>query len=124
MELISDNVQKQTITTLQNISQVLQVMHSKIENIFYLTVFVTNMSNQHKIENQLSKFFPKMKQDQNYWKDPQILFIQVNELPKNAKVEIHALSTTIDNNISNKPTTHFSGNHFLHFLLLFFLNIP
>lgn len=114
LEIISDDIQRQTYVILQNISQILLVVHSKLEHVFYLTVFVVDLYfNQHKIQKQILKFFSKMNQEHATWQNPQILFLQVPELPKNAKVEIHPLSTV--NTFSQKIKTLTLGKYSLFF---------
>lgn len=112
MQLVSEDVKRQTTLTLKNISQVLKVVRSSQDKIFYITVFVVDLyASQSIVECELDKFFPKSTST----KYPCIIFLQMPQLPKNAKVEIQAFSLVESSSI---PISYSFGNQLSLCILL------
>ena len=115
MQIISEDVGRQSSLTLKNIFQVLKAVRSSPEKVFYITVYVTDLyASQTMVKFELEKVFPKMSPT----KIPNLIFLQVPQLPKNAKVEIHVLSVL---NSAETPICESIGKNVFLLFIPFFL---
>ncbi|QCI27240.1 Rid family detoxifying hydrolase [Buchnera aphidicola] len=86
-KIISDDIIKQTKQVLNNIKIIIEKSGLKINNIVKTTIFVTNLNEIKKINLIYKEFFKK-----NNSEFPSRTCVEVNKLPKNAKIEIEAIA--------------------------------
>ncbi len=83
-EMISGSIEEETEQVLKNIGAILKSAGLGYENVVKTTVYLTDLNNFSKMNEVYSKFFKK--------EPPARAAIEVNSLPKGAKVEIEAIA--------------------------------
>lgn len=84
-KLISDDVQKQTRQSLNNVKNILKEAGSSMDKVIKCTVFISNMDDFTKINEIYQEFF-----SEPY---PARSCVEVARLPRSVKVEIEAIAT-------------------------------
>lgn len=88
MEMISDNIVEQIEQVFRNLTAITQAAGGDLQDIVKLTVYLTDIHHFAKTNEVMSTFF-----EEPY---PARVLIGVNELPKNAQVEIDAIMVLSD----------------------------
>ena len=83
-KIVSDLFERQIDQALYNLEQVLIKGGSTKQKIIKLTVYLTDLSNSSKVNDAFSSFFIN--------DFPARSLVEVSALPKNAKIEIEAIS--------------------------------
>lgn len=83
-ELVSDDVQKQTRQSLNNIKNILEKAGSNMDKVIKCTVFISNMDDFGQINEVYQEFF-----SEPY---PARSCVEVARLPKDVKIEIEAIA--------------------------------
>ena len=83
-KIVSDVFERQIVQALYNLEQVLIKGGSTKQKIIKLTVYLTDLSNSSKVNDAFSSFFID--------DFPARSLVEVSALPKNAKIEIEAIS--------------------------------
>ncbi len=84
--LISDDIKKQTNQCLINIENILKEINLNKNNIVKTTIFIKDLNDFVKINEEYSKFF----EGSIY---PARSTVEVSRLPKDVKIEIEAIAT-------------------------------
>lgn len=84
MELISEDVQKQTEQALENVKAVLEEAGATLNDVVKATVFIKDMNDFVKINEIYAKYFVENK--------PARACVEVARLPKDVKVEIEVIA--------------------------------
>src|SRR5689334_6793572 len=79
----SEDIGDQTRVLLQNLQNVLESANSSLKNLVKVTVFLTDMADYAKFNEEYAKWFPS--------NPPARTCVAVKGLPRNAKVEIEGV---------------------------------
>ena len=88
MELVSEGIEAQIEQTFKNLAQITKAAGGHLEDIVKLTVYLIDLQHFSKVNESMAKFF-----DEPY---PARVLIGVNQLPKQAQVEIDAIMVLSD----------------------------
>lgn len=83
-ELVTENIQKETIQVINNIIEILKEANMDLSNVVKCTIYMKNMDQYDEINNIYSQFFRD--------KAPAREAIEVSKLPKNANIEISVIA--------------------------------
>ena len=89
MKMIDGTIKEETDKVMQNIKAILIEDGFTFENVIKSTIFVKDMDDYININSVYAKYF-------NVETAPARELIEVSALPKNAKIEISVIATTID----------------------------
>jgi len=89
MKMIDGTIKEETDKVMQNIKAILLEAGFTFENVIKSTIFVKDMDDYININSVYAKYF-------NVETAPARELIEVSALPKNAKIEISVIATTID----------------------------
>jgi len=84
MEIVSENIEEQTIQVLKNLEAVLEEAGSGIRNVIKTTLFIKDMNDFATVNTIYGEFFKDNK--------PARSCVEVARLPKDVKVEIEAIA--------------------------------
>jgi len=82
-ELVSSNVEEQTVQIMSNIESLLKEVDASFNNIVKTTIYIKDMNDFAKINEIYGKYFPDV--------PPARATVEVSRLPKDALVEIDAI---------------------------------
>jgi len=83
-DLISDNIEKATQRSLENIKEILEAAGSSLDKVVKVNIFISDMSNFSKVNEVYAKYFTKNK--------PARSCVEVSKLPKDGIIEIEAIA--------------------------------
>lgn len=83
-QLISDDIEQQTMQVMQNISAILSEIGLSMNNITNVTIYLTDINSFDKVNKIYSSYFD------NYY--PARTTVEVSRLPKGAKIEISVIA--------------------------------
>jgi 2-iminobutanoate/2-iminopropanoate deaminase len=83
MQLVSDDIEKQTLQVLKNIEAIVKKAGFKVTDIVKCQIFLTNMDNFNKINAVYANFFNGHA--------PARIAVEVSRLPKDVSIEIDAI---------------------------------
>jgi len=86
--LVSDDVVEQTQRCMQNLDAVLKAANSSFDNVVKAIVYLTDMADFAKVNEEYAKYFTK--------DPPARVCYAVKGLPKNARVEIEFVACSND----------------------------
>lgn len=83
-EMVEDDIDKQTVQSLENLKNVLKAADLEMKNIIKTTIFLSDLNNF----NNVNKIY------EEYFEDtpPARSCVQVAKLPKNSLIEIEAIA--------------------------------
>ena len=84
MEIVSENIEEQTLQVLKNLEAILIEAGTSISNVIKTTVFIKDMNDFNTINGIYADFFKENK--------PARSCVEVSRLPKDVKVEIEAIA--------------------------------
>lgn len=84
-EIVSENVQEQTIQTLVNIEAILQAAGTSLDNVIKATIYVMDMNNYGKINDIYSDYMSSP--------FPARTAVEVSDLPIDIEVEIDVIAS-------------------------------
>ena len=83
MQLVSDDIEEQTLQVLKNIEAIVKKAGFKVTDIVKCQIFLTNMDNFNKINAVYANFFNGHA--------PARIAVEVSRLPKDVSIEIDAI---------------------------------
>ncbi|HSW93433.1 MAG TPA: RidA family protein [Gammaproteobacteria bacterium] len=84
MTLVEGDISRHVVQVFENIKNVLEAAHSTLDNVVKLTVYLTDLSDVHAVNEGIAHYFKQP--------FPARTTIQVAGLPKNARIEIEAIA--------------------------------
>ncbi|QUH26752.1 RidA family protein [Serpentinicella alkaliphila] len=84
MEIVSQNIEEQTLQVLKNLEAILIEAGTSISNVIKTTVFIKDMNDFNTINGIYADFFKENK--------PARSCVEVSRLPKDVRVEIEAIA--------------------------------
>jgi endoribonuclease L-PSP, putative len=85
-ELISEDIKKATIRSLENVKAILEESGSSLENVIKVSIFLKDMNNFNDVNEIYATYFSNHK--------PARSCVEVARLPKDALIEIEAIAFT------------------------------
>jgi 2-iminobutanoate/2-iminopropanoate deaminase len=89
MKMINGTIEEETKKVMQNIQAILLEVNFSFENVIKTTIFIKDMNDFSKINSIYGEYFDEKTA-------PARETVEVSALPKNAKIEISVIATTLD----------------------------